>query len=301
MTTQDQWHWCNSCGTLAWNGDGRFDQVNCSCHSTEGSGDYVIDHTVNPGGTCQGDWKWCCRCLKLVYTGPGQEGNECAAGGPHDHTGSGEYFLFHTADPGQGPSQNEWKWCKKCSTLNYEPTAAGKACPAGDIHDFSGSGDYFIKHSQGAAENQQNRWEWCNKCGGLGYTQGDIPYHGAGCQQHRIAGSGNYILTHTQHPGGEAQGDWRWCNKCMRLVYTGGDAIGGDACAQGGDHEHDGSGEYFVSYNAPCPSHAGPSQNGWKWCKKCSTLNFEQTATGKACPGGNTHDFSGSGDYFLSY
>lgn len=40
----------------------------------------------------QDNWKWCNKCQVLAYGDPGP----CAAGGIHDHTGSGNYILSHT-------------------------------------------------------------------------------------------------------------------------------------------------------------------------------------------------------------
>ena len=58
------------------------------------------------------------------------------------------------------------------------------------------------------------------------------------------------------------QGHWRWCNKCQGLAYAGNTAAG--ACPAHGEHDHTGSGHYFLIVDDP----AAPGQANWRWCNK---------------------------------
>lgn len=40
--------------------------------------------------------------------------------------------------------QNNWKWCRKCQGLNYDPNVLHSVCPAGGMHDNSRSGNYSL-------------------------------------------------------------------------------------------------------------------------------------------------------------
>ena len=42
-------------------------------------------------GEQQGQWKWCNKCQVMAMAG--NSSSACAAGGAHDYSGSGEYFI----------------------------------------------------------------------------------------------------------------------------------------------------------------------------------------------------------------
>ncbi len=87
-------------------------------------------------------------------------------------------------------SQVDWRWCNKCQALAYAGNPTVGPCPAGGLHDHTGSGDYtLIQNDEG-----QDNWRWCNKCQVLAYA-GNIP--GGPCSaggQHDHTGSGNYSM-----------------------------------------------------------------------------------------------------------
>jgi CubicO group peptidase (beta-lactamase class C family) len=91
---QDNWRWCNKCQALAYAGGAA--PGPCAAggvHDHTGSGDYVLAQksgSIPPYN--QDNWKWCKKCQVLASAGGASAGN-CAAGGIHDHTGSGDYLL----------------------------------------------------------------------------------------------------------------------------------------------------------------------------------------------------------------
>lgn len=59
--------------------------------------------------------------------------------------------------------QDGWRWCENCEGLIY---AGQSVCPAGGVHDGSGSTDYWLSLNAGSGAGQSN-WRWCKKCCGL--------------------------------------------------------------------------------------------------------------------------------------
>jgi hypothetical protein len=92
--------------------------------------------------TAQDNWKWCNKCQVLAFAGFPSLG-ACAAGGSHDHSGSGDYVLIQDVPVG-GNQQDNWKWCNKCQVLAFAGSPSLGACADGGTHDHSGSGDYVL-------------------------------------------------------------------------------------------------------------------------------------------------------------
>jgi hypothetical protein len=108
----------------------------------------VADLTIAAG---QHQWTWCNKCSGLVFTGHTQAG-ACPAGGTHNHSG-GDYALPELAFEGSFVDyQDRWRWCNKCEGLTFTGNSAPNgnanpplgACPAGDTHDHTGSGTYWL-------------------------------------------------------------------------------------------------------------------------------------------------------------
>jgi hypothetical protein len=120
----------------------------------------------------------------------------CAAGGLHDQSGSGDYWLATNSpfDPGQPL----WRRCNKCACMFYAGHGAGR-CPAGGGHDSYASGDYSIMQNVGTSAGQNN-WRWCNKCQGLffgGWSGSGVcpaPSRIRGKHGHDQTGSGDYCV-----------------------------------------------------------------------------------------------------------
>jgi hypothetical protein len=92
--------------------------------------------------TAQDNWRWCNKCQVLAYAGFPSLG-ACAAGGSHDHSGSGDYVLIQDVPVG-GNEQDNWRWCNKCQALAFAGNPSPGPCADGGSHDHSGSGDYVL-------------------------------------------------------------------------------------------------------------------------------------------------------------
>jgi len=98
----------------------------------------------------QSNWRWCHKCEGMYFGGSPTQG-VCAAGGTHDHTGSGDYKLVNNA--WGSSAQANWHWCNKCQLIHFSGNATQGACPAGGTHSNAGSGEYtlIILSGKGAA------------------------------------------------------------------------------------------------------------------------------------------------------
>jgi hypothetical protein len=194
--------------------------------------------------------------------------------------------------------QFKWLWCNKCQGLAYAGYSAPGICPAGGRHDHTGSIRYFILHDAPEAFGQDN-WRWCNKCQGLAYAGNSSlgPCPAGGIHDH--SGSANYKLglLNSWPPRSDYQDNWRWCNKCQGLAYAGNAYPG--ACPAGGEHDHNGSGDYALTTNMG--SNAPNAQDNWQWCNKCQVLAYAGDSSPGACSAGGTHDHQGSADYALAH
>ena len=119
----------------------------------------------------QSGWRWCSKCGQLFF-GPGTSGGVCAGGDEHDGSASGNYVMRHQ-DASLGESG--WRWCKECATLFFRGTddvARFGTCPAGDVHNPTGSGEYALIVDQIGAPPPYGQvgWQWCMNCEGLLYV-----------------------------------------------------------------------------------------------------------------------------------
>jgi hypothetical protein len=95
----------------------------------------------------QTNWRWCSKCQVLAFAGSSSPG-PCAAGGSHDHAGSGNYALMQNVSvPG---AQSNWRWCSKCQVLAFAGSSSPGPCAAGGSHDHAGSGNYWISFASAA-------------------------------------------------------------------------------------------------------------------------------------------------------
>src|SRR5690349_5848226 len=90
----------------------------------------------------QQNWRWCSKCKSIFFS---MMAGRCAAGGAHDSRGSSAYAI-PMAPPDGVNSQEGWRWCSKCQVLFYAPLGGG-SCPAGDKHDATTSGQYWMAAS----------------------------------------------------------------------------------------------------------------------------------------------------------
>ena len=156
--------------------------------------------------------------------------------------------LFMNSDV-LGPGlQNNWKWCTKCQALAFAGNANLGDCPAGGLHDHTGSRNYCVAMGGAVPQGSQSNWRWCNKCQALSFGGSPSPGKCSAGGMHDHTGSGDYVLA-LRGSGAlpqDSQENWRWCNKCQVLANAGGSSAG--ACATGGLHDHTGSGNYVLGY-----------------------------------------------------
>jgi len=198
---QFNWRWCNKCQGLAYAGK----EFPGPCpaggsHDHSGSYDYALifswlDLGPSPATDTQDNWQWCNKCQVLAYAGNDSPG-ACAGGGGHNHTGTYDYVLSYSPLVEPSNYQGNWQWCTKCQALAYAGNASPGPCPAGGIHDHTGSYNYGVGNfgfGTGTLNRfQQGGWQWCNKCECLSWTVnalGPCPAGGA----HDHSGSYNYF------------------------------------------------------------------------------------------------------------
>jgi hypothetical protein len=202
--------------------------------------------------------------------------------------------------------QQDWRWCRKCLGMAFAGGVPGR-CPAGGIHDHTGSGNYGFPINTPSAPGQRN-WRWCRKC--MGMTFGSAPPSPCPAGgDHDLGASGEYTALRN------GQANWRWCNRCHSLAFGGGAAPG--PCPAGGSHNHTGSGDYWLAFapmvdvgprrrtpvgapplriEQPFSSEEVPGERGWRWCNRCQGLS----RPGGRCTGGVAHDHGGSGAYIVA-
>src|SRR4029077_16999304 len=100
--SQSNWRWCNKCQALSFGGSPS--PGKCSAggmHDHAGSGDYVLAIRATAAALpqdSQDNWRWCNKCQVLAVAG-GSSVGACAAGGQHDHAGSGNYIVGYWSGP----------------------------------------------------------------------------------------------------------------------------------------------------------------------------------------------------------
>lgn len=337
---QHRWRWCSLCLGLFYGELGGGRCPGGGAHRDGSGRDYVVlvkpaggsaayeraadigratGEVVSPaprfGGpaldrTLQDGWRWCRRCKGLFY---GPQPSRCPAGGGHDATGSGAYFLYHDQ---RGTSlEQSWRWCHKCQGLFYsEGVAAGGACPVGGLHDSAGSGSYGVLGDVTEKPEYQpcfqHKWRRCGRCRGLFHGEGASACSAGG--EHRAAGSTDYsllvkplavapatferaaeieknyaaVVNDTVH----VQGGWRWCRNCHAVFH----GANPSRCPGGGGHVAEGS-AYFQYVDM---KEGQQLQGAWRWCRNCQGMFYSDgQARAGVCAAGGTHDSAGSGAY----
>ena len=142
-------------------------------------------------GPEQTNWRWCTKCQVLAFAGSPSPG-PCAAGGSHDHTGSGDYGLMQNLSvPG---AQSNWRCCDKCLVLAFAGSPSLGPCAAGGSHDHTGSGDYVLMQNV-TVPGAQSNWRCCNKCLVLAFAGNPSPGACAAGGSHDHTGSGDYWIS----------------------------------------------------------------------------------------------------------
>lgn len=143
--------------------------------------------------------------------------------------------------------QEGWRWCRKCQGMVYALSGDYGPCPAGEKHDPTHSGNYFLEMDNPQAPGQHG-WRWCSQCQGLCFGQGGVcPGATFRHRAHDTSASSDYAVPH--RVGGDPQVDghqqgWRWCSWCQGLYFGSGGAV----CPTGGNHSTQVSGHYAVRH-----------------------------------------------------
>jgi hypothetical protein len=91
--------------------------------------------------------------------------------------------------------ENDWQRCNKCQGLTFTLSLSVGACPAGGLHDHSGSLNYTLVYTTGSVDGE-NDWQRCNKCQGLTFVKGESVGACPAGGLHDHSGSLNYTLVY---------------------------------------------------------------------------------------------------------
>lgn len=150
-------------------------------------------------------------------------------------------------------TQEGWRYCSKCSNLNFFPNVARSVCPKDQQpHDDSASSAYILFPHR-SRYGRQPDWKWCKKCQGLSYGAGaNAGYCPAGGQHDRST-SPNYMLYTEALPQGtyaakdfNGQAGWRYCTKCSGLFHE--SNAGVCPAPEKGSHTYVGNGIYHLMW-----------------------------------------------------
>eukprot|EP01097_Dermamoeba_algensis_P000061 TRINITY_DN1015_c0_g4_i2.p1 TRINITY_DN1015_c0_g4~~TRINITY_DN1015_c0_g4_i2.p1 ORF type:complete len:573 (-),score=82.41 TRINITY_DN1015_c0_g4_i2:527-2206(-) len=329
---QDQWRVCYKCQQVWWSGNGGMSGV-CPFggpHMDQESVPLFLSlNSSSPKG--QQGWRWCNRCMVLFYHGSGSYGL-CPLGGGHSPSGSGaydipfradllstsapnpqrvdqegwteckdshglhlstegpvKYTVSHSGSPG-GSVQANWRWCNKCQHLWWAGEKNG-VCIKGGTHSMEGSGDYFLHHNENHVQDGQEGWRYCHKCCVLFNSKRTTLSNCPAGGRHDPSHSGRYTIKKTPDHG---QSQWKKCMQCSGLHYNG---LNAGRCPAGYGHMWQEQ-EYVLSHNK---SPGGSVQSDWRWCQKCQQLWWAGQGNGVCPSGGNGHEKTGSGNYYIHH
>ncbi len=247
---QCNWKYCKKCSGLFFAGN-----AGSKCpaktptdeHDGSLSNNYhMVDNVAADPG--QHHWRWCEKCQGMWYGDAPTSKCPGNSGGPHIHSGSGDYSILLSVED----VQQNWRWCNKCQGLFFGANGSG-ACKAGNGHSSAGSGNYTLSvdvspvNSNGPKQKGwQAGWRYCSNCGLLwmGHNKGSHCPKGG---PHVSSKSGEYflIINDTATDSGLGQVGWRWCDKCQGLWM--GLNANSKCPADGQAHSSSGSGHYVLS------------------------------------------------------
>ena len=154
---QEGWRFCSKCRGLFYLPFGAGRCPAGGGHSGSGSFPYFLwyNDVAMPSTLMQPEWRWCRKCQGMAYGGFGP--GFCPGLGRHDHSGSGNYHMWHDVGPLLPGEQDNWRWCRKCQAIFYGPHQAQSWCAESGRHDGSGSFNYMIQFVTSAARIQSTR------------------------------------------------------------------------------------------------------------------------------------------------
>lgn len=275
---QQWWLWCERCQGLT-----SFGGVCVGGVPHETRDFFRVAYAIGGGASgTQNGWRRCSKCGCLTFGGaPGS----CYAGGTHEFSpefgAELDYNLPIDVEPPD--AQPGWRWCNKCMVLSYAQFKIAD-CPAGGVHDHTGSGKYSVWPDSDA--DGQPGWRLCAKCrtavygvvsdgvcrdGGAHDTSTSAPY--------QFDEGGNIVFSGPS---------FNRCHRCQALA-SGGPSFDG-VCFDGAPHDYTEGSWYKVHTAEQPPSHGQP---GWRMCTVCKQLALpaEDGSLG-LCVGGAGHTLS---------
>jgi hypothetical protein len=100
--SQTKWRRCVNCEALTYAGGLAEDACPAGGAHVAGEGGYrpeaLMLNAPPLGSTGQPGWRWCQKCDGMTFS-DGVMPGDCPAGGGHDDSVSGHYWMFFTADP----------------------------------------------------------------------------------------------------------------------------------------------------------------------------------------------------------
>ena len=113
------------------------------------------------------------------------------------------------------PTQDQWRRCGRCGTLNLQAGGLDGACVGGGTHDNSVSGNYFVL-SQGFPSLDPWVGKHCGRCDCMVHGEALIPGSCAAGGNHDQSQPGWYALVADAGSPGET--GWRLCGLCNGIV-----------------------------------------------------------------------------------
>jgi hypothetical protein len=168
------------------------------------------------------------------------------------------------------------------------------------------AGEALTATPAAAESGNQSNWRFCAYCKNLVYGVSTGPCMHPATDMHDGSSSWNYSIHFEDWVGGPVAGYqdlWSYCVWCYTMFYRGGTSYTNGHCPSGGPHNGVGSFNYNLRTGGNNP---GQWQDGWQYCKNCTSLFFGPYQGESACsayPSGTLlpHDGSGSFDYWLLY
>jgi hypothetical protein len=152
---QAGWRRCGRCAVLFFEPD--INESRCpkgGPHQVDPTGHAYQVSTVEPpppedpraGASLQ--WSKCRKCKTAFFSFSDLSISRCTVSNPPDfrgphQAGATDFKLGHDFE---GPGQNQWKFCKKCNGLVFDPQSAEAPCAAGGKHVLQGF-DFRLNHA----------------------------------------------------------------------------------------------------------------------------------------------------------
>ena len=145
----------------------------------------------------QSQWRFCQNCSVMFFGGRNRNAGVCVRPDQgRAHIGEGFEFSLPFSDGPEAPNtQQNWAFCRKCSSLVWVGIGGDAGvCVGGGGHDTTGSLNFHLPHDIPEAPSLQQNWRFCRKCHCMffGGNPGTCVRGGG----HDGTGSFNFVLQH---------------------------------------------------------------------------------------------------------